>query len=105
MDKISVLVKEPDKAPYLDWCDSHKKQTAWLLGKLGGEFIVVSLTERIFIFFRDEYLALKPNFFVPEFEDVIFGTAVFLGVDEEGNTVNLTDKQIDSIMSYFQWKF
>lgn len=97
------MIKEPDKAPYIDWFYTTEKPTTWLLERLGVGIVTQSLTERISIVSCDEYEALKPNFFVPEFEDVVFGTAIFLGVGEGGNTVNLTDKQIEVILSYFQW--
>jgi hypothetical protein len=45
----------------------------------------------------------KPNFFLPEYDDLIVGNAIFVGFDmETSDHVSVTDEQIASIMKYLK---
>lgn len=43
----------------------------------------------------------EPNFFMPEFEDLIVGSAVFIGYDPDlGEHVSITDSQLEEVEKY-----
>lgn len=43
----------------------------------------------------------KPNFFLPEYDDVIVGNAIFVGFDmDSSDHISITDEQIESITAY-----
>lgn len=44
---------------------------------------------------------MSPNIVVPEWESVFPGPLIFAGYDPEtGNTISLTNKQIDKVLNY-----
>lgn len=45
----------------------------------------------------------KPNFFLPEYDDVAVGNALFVGFDiNTGAFISLTDEQIEQVLEYLK---
>lgn len=105
MDMIKVIVMEPGKAPYVVMAPKTEqiaKQALWIQEEVHGFFKCLQIEQGFHIVLAEDCKNKKPNFIVPVFEDVVYGTAIFLNVDNEGNTQSLTDEQIDFIKMHFQ---
>ena len=56
----------------------------------------------ISMFCNDEgkFLKLEPCLWIYERQDVIFGNVVFIGVDDEGRDIELTEEQMQIVKEY-----
>jgi hypothetical protein len=104
MEKIKVVVKEVDKDPEIREVEND---IHFLQSEVGGLIDITTLPgcENVDIIVNDNFINLNmpANFMMPECDNVIGGNAVFAGYDPEtGDTVSLTDKQIEKVMSYLQ---
>lgn len=100
---IKVMVKRPyEKAEVIE-IDNELK--SWQ-EKVGGIIQVVSMPgiEEVDIICNDEgkLHALDGNFFLPEYEDCIVGTAVMVSYNDEGEFISLTDEQVKKATSYIE---
>jgi|LGVE01.1.fsa_nt_gb hypothetical protein len=103
MGKIKVLIKEPyKKAEVKEVGDDLKNWQALV----GGTIQVVAMpgVEEVDIICNDEgkLEALDGNFFLPEYEDCIVGTAVMVSYNDEGDFIGLNDEQIKLAKSYVE---
>lgn len=59
--------------------------------------------ENIQVICNDSFLCngMEPNIVIPEWEEVLCGPLIFMGLDPEtGDTLSLTDKQIEQTVKY-----
>ena len=103
MNKIKVLIKEPYKKAEIKEVDNELKTWQELVG---GTIQVVAMpkTNEVDIICNDEgkLEALDGNFFLPEYEDCIVGTAVMVSYNDEGEFISLTDKQLKKASGYIE---
>jgi Domain of unknown function (DUF3846) len=74
---------------------------------VGGYIEAIRVNESLTIWINEEgkLLELDGNFYLTDQAgkpyDVVVGDALFAGTDEEGNTISLTDQEIDEIKERF----
>lgn len=106
MATIKVIVKEPGKKPEVKII---KDSLQTLQTIVGGYIEAVGIPIPDVDFFCDEEgkmkNGVKPNFYVNEdtpYRDLIFGTVVFVGGNENGGNQSLTSWQIKKILSWLE---
>ena len=105
MDTIKLLVKEPNKEPYV----KEVEHTLENLQKIVGgyiECVEMPYGKNIDLFVNEEgkLEGLKGNFWLPEYEDCVVGTCYMVGYDQEtGESVSITDKQIADCKKYIDF--
>jgi hypothetical protein len=103
MKKIKVLVKEPyKKAEVKEVEDELKTWQALVCGTI--QVVSFPKANKIDIICNDEgkLLGLDGNFFLPEYEDCIVGTAVMVSYNDEGDFIGLNEEQIELAKSYIE---
>lgn len=95
---IKAIVKEVGKAPSVE---KITNDLATFQGLVGGYIEVLSMGEGVGVVVNEEgkLIDLPVNFGLGY--DTINGTAVFVAFGNEGDFTDLTDLQIDTIMSSF----
>lgn len=100
---MKVLVVEPGIKPYVKEIDGSLKSMQDIVG---GLIECVGIADGIDIFCNEEgkINGLEPNrdLFMFDIPDIIFGTFFVCGVDdEEGDSISLTDEQIQQYTQVF----
>lgn len=98
---MKVVIKNPFEKPVVTEIEEGLKPLQKLVGGLIDN--VYELTQQnINIWINDEgkIYNLEPNFIVYGGSDIVVGTAVFTGYDDEGGDISLTDEQITIIKDY-----
>ena len=101
--KIKVIIKKVDQPFEIKEVDDDYKSMQRIVdGYI--EYTPLDRGENIDIICNDEYLinGSKANFIRPERGDVIGGDVLFVGVNEDGETLSLTDEQIEAVKEYLQ---
>ena len=100
MNKIRILVVEPNQAPYKLKVNNNLKG---LHGVVEGLIEYVELEHNIDLVCNEEFLmlALPMNRIVGE--TIIFGTFFIAGYNEEGETILLSKKQIKKYKKIFKY--
>lgn len=98
--QIKIIVLEPNKKPSVVLVYNQLGTFQQLVDgyiecvRMSGFDIVINE--------EGKNMGLAPNFMLPYLEDIVVGTALFVGVDyEEGEFKSLTDDQVDFIKSVF----
>lgn len=102
MDMIKILVKEPNKAPYVKEIE-HKLEN--LQEIVGGfiECVEMPGAKNIDIYVNEEgkNMHLPGNMWIAGTGDCIVGTCYMVGFDSRtGDNISLTDKQIQTCKKY-----
>lgn len=100
---MKVVIKEPQKKPYITEINSglnvlQKQVGGWI------ENVYELENKKINIWINEEGKInnLTPNFYIYDGYDIVVGTAVFTGFNEDGESVSLTEKQIKDILQYLE---
>jgi len=99
---IKVLIKEPDKAPYIKEIEDTLEAKQEFVGGL-IECVEMPGIEGVNLFVNEEGKLdkLQGNFWLPEYQDCVVGTCFMLNYDyDEDENLNLTDKQIEKCINY-----
>lgn len=99
-----VIIKEPGKSPEV--LEVNTIGLNFLQHKVDGLIDVVRMDNKIDMIINDEMLFIEAeaNFrYINKHGHVldIFGTVVFASYDEEGNSVSLSDEQIQILFKMF----
>ena len=98
---IKVIVKQPNGDPEIkEVPNAYEEMAEFCHGFIGmGE---MPFNRRINYIVNDSSLVngMEPNIVLPEYENLIAGPVIFAGNDDEGNTISLTDEQIEKVMKY-----
>ena len=94
-----VLVIEPNKTPYMKKIKDSYKDTKEIVG---GYIEAIRLREDIVMWLNEEgkLIPLEPNIAMvhdEELVDIVMGNVVIAGVNEEGDTIGLTDEMLSYI--------
>mgnify|MGYP001851969002 FL=1 len=92
MDKIRVLVKEPEKPAEVREIDNTLEAVQAIVG---GHIETLRISDSVFCYLNDEgkLINLAPNFVITNGRkvcDIVCGPAVFFRSDGEGNEISLT---------------
>jgi hypothetical protein len=104
--EIRVIIIEAG-VPELKVIEKFEHSLENLQKFVGGYIDAVRVDESITIWIHDEgkILELKPNFYLTDQDgkpyDIVVGDALIAGTDSEGETVSLTDKEIEEIQERF----
>lgn len=103
-NKIKVVVKRPQEKAFVAEID---KGLASLQNFVDGliECVEMPRVKNVDIILNEEgkLLGLPFNFFLPEYRDVVAGTAVIAGFNpRSGNHISLTDEQIEQAQRYLE---
>ena len=99
---LKVLIKEPDKKPYVKEIEDTLEAKQAIVGGL-IECVSMPNTSDVDLYVNEEGKLdnLQGNFWLPEYEDCTVGTCFMVGYDEEsGENVDITDKQIKQCEKY-----
>ena len=100
---IKVIVKQPNRDPEIkEVPNAYEVMAKFCHGLIDmGE---MPFDRRINYIVNDCSLrnGMEPNVILPEYENMIAGPVMFAGNDAEGNTVSLTDEQIESVLRYIE---
>lgn len=96
---MRAIVKEVGKPPKVE---DIANELETIQGIVGGYIEAVSAGQGICLICNEEgkLNGLPPNF--PIGHDVIVGNAVFVGYGRSGDFADLTDEQIDIVMTFFK---
>lgn len=101
---MKAIIKEPFKKAVVKEIEPGLKSLQQLVGGL-IENVYELEDQNINIWINEEgkLINLDPNFFVYDKQDVVVGTAVFVGYNPEtGSDVSLNDEQISIIEQYLK---
>ena len=104
-EKIRIVVAEPGKLPAVTFISDSLKDMQQIVG---GYIELFEMTESgIDLFCNEEgkLINLVPNRYFPELRDVICGTIIAIGHDEEGAAISLTDEQVNEAIQMFTVKY
>lgn len=99
---LKVLIKEPDKKPYVKEIEDTLEAKQSIVGGL-IECVGMPNIDNVDLYVNEEGKLdnLQGNFWLPEYEDCTVGTCFMVGYDEEsGENVDITDKQIKQCEKY-----
>ncbi len=102
MDTIKLLIKEPNKEPYIKEVENTLKSFQDIVGGY-IECVEMPGIKNVDIFCNEEGLfeQLPGNIWIAGTGDCIKGTCYMVGYDEEsGESVDLTDRQIKACEKY-----
>lgn len=99
-EKIFALVKEPEKCSIRLIDKELKAFNALIEGK--REIIPFPELPGVCVIFDGNGLASKkrPSCFLPQYNDLLLGTVLFLGIDLEAGFKSLTEEQADMLEEY-----
>lgn len=97
-ENIKVLIIEPEKRPYISEIENHFKS---MQAVVGGMFECVVLDKDAHLFCNEsgKLIGLPGNRKIND--DIIAGTFLICGNDRYGNSISLTDEQINTYSSLF----
>jgi hypothetical protein len=100
-NKIKILIKEPYKKPYIKEVEDELKTFQNIVGGL-IECVGCPTVKEIDLICNEEGKldSLPGNFFIPEYEDCLVGTAFAVGYNDEGDFVSVTDEQAKKVTEY-----
>ncbi len=101
---LKVLVKEPNKEPYIKEIEPELKNYQEIVGGL-IECVEMPGVKNVDLYVNEEGKLdnLPGNFWLPEYEDCVVGTCYMVGYDpEECENVSITDKQIKECTKYIK---
>lgn len=113
MENIKVLTMKVGEMPQLRVVDvSGEGGTYELLRKsVGGYIEALTVTDTCTLWINEEgkLIELEPNFILTDrvgnIIDFIAGDVIFTGIDEEGNTVSLSEEDLEVIQERFTDRF
>ena len=101
---LKVLVKEPDKEPYVKEIEHSLEAMQEIVGGY-IESVDMPGINCVDLFVNEEGKLdrLQGNFWLPEYEDCVVGTCYMVGYDpEECDSIDITDKQIAECKKYIK---
>ena len=101
---LRVLIKEPDKAPYVKEIEDTLEAKQEIVGGL-IECVEMPDMRNVDLFVNEEGKLdnLKGNFWLPEYEDCVVGTCFMVGYNpEECDNVSITDEQVEQCKKYIK---
>lgn len=101
---LRVLIKEPDKAPYVKEIEDTLEAKQEIIGGL-IECVEMPDMRNVDLFVNEEGKLdnLKGNFWLPEYEDCVVGTCFMVGYNpEECDNVSITDEQVEQCKKYIE---
>ncbi|MBE5745972.1 MAG: DUF3846 domain-containing protein [Clostridiales bacterium] len=101
---LRVLIKEPDKAPYVKEIEDTLEAKQEIVGGL-IECVEMPDMRNVDLFVNEEGKLdnLKGNFWLPEYEDCVVGTCFMVGYNpEECDNVSITDEQVEQCKKYIE---
>ena len=101
---LRVLIKEPDKAPYVKEIADTLEAKQEIVGGL-IECVEMPDMRNVDLFVNEEGKLdnLKGNFWLPEYEDCVVGTCFMVGYNpEECDNVSITDEQVEQCKKYIE---
>jgi hypothetical protein len=100
METIKVLVKEPDHPPYVKEIENElPNMKAIVEGYI--EFVTLSRTASLVCNEEGKLLGLPINVSLYEIDDIICGNFFICSVDNEGETISLSDADIEKYTKRF----
>ena len=100
-EKIRIVVAEPGKLPAVSFISDSLRDMQQIVG---GYIELFETTEsEIDLFCNEEgkLISLECNRFFPELQDIVCGTIIAIGHDEEGAAVSLTEEQVQEAPARF----
>ena len=104
-EKIRIVVAEPGKLPAVTFISDSLKGMQQIVG---GYIELFKTTEsEIDLFCNEEgkLINLECNRYFPELQDIVCGTIIAIGHDDEGASVSLTDEQVKEAIQMFTEKY
>ncbi len=104
-EKIRIVVAEPGKLPVVSFISDSLKGMQQIVG---GYIELFKTTESgIDLFCNEEgkLINLECNRYFPDLQDIICGTIIAIGHDDEGASVSLTDEQVQEAIQMFTEKY
>lgn len=102
---MKVVIKEPQKAPYITEINSDLETLQQQVGgRIDNVYDLVSEGINIWINDEGKLNGLIPNFYIYDGIDIVVGTAVFTGFNQEGESISLTEKQTDKVLQYLKYR-
>lgn len=102
-NKITAIIKYPYKKPQTIELEKGLKA---LQDIVGGMITAADLPnfEDVYGFANDEglFIGLDPNIYRPEYKDALVGPLVFVGANNEGDSISLTPEQIKKVTDYLE---
>lgn len=103
-NKVLGIVKEPGKEAVVKEIELNM-QILWKI--VNGRIEVVGFPglENVDIVLNEvgKLTGEKPNIYLPEYDDVLVGTIIIVGYDEENDaTVSLNEEQIKAVLDYMK---
>ncbi len=99
--KINVLIREPGKEARIEEIEDDWKTYSEIMG--GGFIETVAMPGikgvRAIIDDEGKLKSLAPNIYLPEYDDLLVGTAIFVTTKGE-NFAGLDDAQIEKVKAY-----
>ncbi|MCI8308782.1 MAG: DUF3846 domain-containing protein [Clostridia bacterium] len=99
MDRIKVIIVEPNKKPYISEIDNTLEKLQEIVG---GFIDILKIENGVDLIINDEGKInnLPPNRYLPN--DFIAGTFIIAGGDNEtGETISLSDDVLEKYIDYF----
>ena len=100
-EKIRIVVAEPGKNPEVSFIANSLKDMQRIVDGYIELFLVTESGIDLFCNEEGKIINLVPNRYFPELRDVICGTIIAIGHDEEGAAVSLTDAQTAEALHMF----
>lgn len=98
---MKVIIKEPNKKPYEAEIENTLETLQSLVdGKIENVYELDPDDINIWINDEGKLNRLNPNFFIYDGQDIVVGTAIFTGFNEDGENVSLTKKQKKRVYKY-----
>ena len=104
-EKIRIVVAEPGKLPAVSFITDSLPDMQRIVG---GYIELFETTESgIDLFCNEEgkLFHLECNRFFPEIRDIVCGSIIAVGHDEEGASISLTDEQVQEAVTMFTEKY
>ena len=101
-EKIRIVVAEPGKNPAVSFIADSLKDMQRIVDGYIELFLVTESGIDLFCNEEGKLVSLEPNRYFPELRDVICGTIIAIGHDEEGAAVSLTDEQTAEALYMFR---
>lgn len=103
MEKIKVIIKEPYKTAVVTEIENTLETKQKIVGGL-IECIPFPKNVGVDLIINEEgkLNKLDGNFFLPEYNDCIVGTAIIASYNSRGEFASLTDKQIKKSLKYIK---
>ena len=101
-EKIYAIVKQPGGEPEIKLIDREPKTFNAVVGGKREIIPLPGLTGVCAVFGGEEAGKKKPNFFIPEYNDLMTGTVIIAGIDFENGFKSLREDEAAVLEEYLK---